>query len=51
LFEISIPSFQSLAIGVAQELTISVRFPPLDRFPVHARGVGQTLLASFRLMP
>lgn len=51
LFEISTPSFQSRAVGVDHVLTISVRFPPLERFPEQGRGVGQTLLASFKLMP
>lgn len=31
----------ALALGVGQSLSISVRFPPLDRVPEQARGVGQ----------
>jgi len=31
----------SFAIGVGQSRNISVRFPPLDRVPEQARGVGQ----------
>jgi hypothetical protein len=35
----------ALALGVGQSRRISVRFPPLDRTPEQARGVGQ--LAAF----
>lgn len=31
----------ALALGVGQRRSISVRFPPLDRVPEQARGVGQ----------
>jgi hypothetical protein len=31
----------ALALGVGQSLSSSVRFPPLDRVPEQARGVGQ----------
>ena len=31
----------ALALGVGQSRSISVRFPPLDRVPEQARGVGQ----------
>jgi len=31
----------ALALGVGQNRSISVRFPPLDRVPEQARGVGQ----------
>ena len=31
----------ALALGVGHSLSISVRFPPLDRVPEQARGVGQ----------
>ena len=31
----------ALALGVGQSRRISVRFPPLDRVPEQARGVGQ----------
>jgi hypothetical protein len=31
----------ALALGVGQRRSISVRFPPLDRIPEQARGVGQ----------
>jgi hypothetical protein len=33
----------SFAIGVGQCRSISVRFPPLDRVPEQARGVGQLI--------
>ena len=33
----------SLAIGVGQSRSISVRFPPLERVPEQARGVGQVV--------
>ncbi|GHE01001.1 hypothetical protein GCM10008024_14890 [Allgaiera indica] len=33
----------SLAIGVGQRASISVRFPPLERVPEQARGVGQVV--------
>lgn len=35
--------FPSLAIGVGQRDTISVRLPPLERVPEQARGVGQVV--------
>ncbi|WP_296540602.1 hypothetical protein [Rhizorhabdus sp.] len=35
----------ALALGVGQSRSSSVRFPPLDRVPEQARGVGQ--LVSF----
>ncbi len=31
----------ALALGVGHSRSISVRFPPLDRVPEQARGVGQ----------
>jgi hypothetical protein len=31
----------ALALGVGQSRSNSVRFPPLDRVPEQARGVGQ----------
>jgi hypothetical protein len=33
----------ALALGVGQSHSSSVRFPPLDRVPEHARGVGQVV--------
>jgi len=33
----------ALALGVGQSRIISVRFPPLDRTPEQARGVGQLI--------
>ncbi len=33
----------ALALGVGQSRRISVRFPPLDRVPEQARGVGQVV--------
>jgi hypothetical protein len=33
----------ALALGVGQSRIISVRFPPLDRVPEQARGVGQVV--------
>jgi hypothetical protein len=33
----------ALALGVGQSRSISVRFPPLDRVPEQARGVGQLI--------
>ena len=34
----------ALALGVGQSRSSSVRFPPLDRVPEQARGVGQVVL-------
>ncbi len=34
----------ALALGVGQSRRISVRFPPLDRTPEQARGVGQLVV-------
>ncbi len=33
----------ALALGVGQRRSISVRFPPLERVPEQARGVGQVV--------
>jgi hypothetical protein len=38
----------ALARGVGQSRSISVRFPPLDRVPEQARGVGQFAVLSVR---
>ena len=36
----------ALALGVGQRRSSSVRFPPLDRVPEQARGVGQCAALS-----
>jgi len=36
----------ALALGVGQSRSISVRFPPLDRVPEQARGVGQLVVLA-----
>ncbi|PPB79381.1 hypothetical protein LV82_02945 [Albidovulum inexpectatum] len=36
----------SLAIGVGQRASISVRLPPLERVPEQARGVGQLVVLA-----
>ncbi len=36
----------ALALGVGQSRRISVRFPPLDRVPEQARGVGQLVILA-----
>ena len=36
----------ALALGVGQSRSSSVRFPPLDRVPEQARGVGQVVLLA-----
>ena len=38
----------ALARGVGQSRSISVRFPPLDRVPEQARGVGQLVVLAVR---
>lgn len=38
----------ALARGVGQSRSISVRFPPLDRVPEQARGVGQVVVLAVR---
>lgn len=38
----------ALARGVGQSRSISVRFPPLDRVPEQARGVGQLIVLAVR---
>lgn len=38
----------ALARGVGQSRSISVRFPPLERVPEQARGVGQFAIRSVR---
>ena len=38
----------ALALGVGQSRSSSVRFPPLDRVPEQARGVGQVVSLAYR---
>lgn len=38
----------ALALGVGQSRSISVRFPPLERVPEQARGVGQLVVLAVR---
>lgn len=38
----------ALALGVGHKRSSSVRFPPLDRVPEQARGVGQVVSLAYR---